>query len=224
MKIFLGELYAELSDKGLIKRVPHTHEFYFFNFNIRLSMVLPTLTYGPNSDNDYETTDLIALRYLAIVNIITSLEGYYENIFTRLSSDILTSELNRSHLKILRKNRFDLSEINKFESLFDYYKHESHRFTFQNKETIKSFSKLIGLDPMGNFHKEWEYTFGGIEDSTINIRHKFVHGGMPWDLSSNDENFIQERIKYALCLVHSMEEQIDPKYKLEALAKKDLIR
>jgi len=76
--------------------------------------------------------------------------------------------------------------------------------------------KLISLDPIGPFNREWERTFGDNEKSTVNLRHTFVHKGIDWrkvvDLEF-DMNFIKERIKDAIVLVCYLEQQISEKYR-----------
>ena len=74
------------------------YSFYSFNTNLKIALVLPTLKYGPESDIDWAWIDTRALYRLAINQIITSLELYYESIFKIISGYIKISKIHPKSL------------------------------------------------------------------------------------------------------------------------------
>lgn len=208
--IFIEELAGQLRREGKIRKiVRYTPEFSIFMMNLRLSLILPTLVYGPDSDPDYAAIDSSRLSNLALANIITSLESYYEDIFKKLSKLVLISETDSVIL-----NKF----LNKFNIRNEYYKGDYvHKvlpdyLSFQKKDVIKVSFNLINLNPIHNSNKEWNDTFNKKEDSTIKIRHKSIHEGIDFSFKIIDVEFVHERIKHAIVLVRNLEEQIDDKY------------
>lgn len=99
--------------------------------------------------------------------------------------------------------------------------------------------KLINLDPIGPFNKEWENTYGNREDSTIRLRHFFTHKGIEYSKKEITiipiskiaipkkpitelfgEIYLEEikkRIKDAIVLVSYLENQVIKKYSFREL-------
>lgn len=209
---FIEAIGAELVKEGKIKRIErYTEEFTIFMMNIRLSLLLPTLRYGLESDPDYGAIDYISINKLAIANIVTSLEAYYSDIVIKLSKLIILSDANESALNKFLKKFNCLNDYNMDDNICEIF---PNYLTFQNKDVIKICANLVNLDPIGNYHREWEETFSkNKEDSTVTVRHNFIHNGI--DFSFNpmiNEEFVQQKIKYALILVRNLEEQINAQY------------
>lgn len=223
--IFLEELYSELSKE---KRLPpiskenKTSAFYIFNANLGIGLVLPTLRYGPDSDNDWGGRDLVALRKLSIAQIITSLETYYGTIFRIITENMNILDVD---LKILVnfiearriKNEFLTMIKKKGNFSFSLSEIMSKNFSFQSSKFIEISMNLIDLDPVGKFKKEWIITFGKKENSTVSLRHSYIHEGFPLSGSGLSFEEIKERIKNAILLIAFLESQIINKYSFKDL-------
>jgi hypothetical protein len=184
--------------------------------------MLPTLKYGPETDEDWAMLDTAFLNQAAIVQIITSLETYYQTVLKKVSRNVKISEIDAIALsKFIKENKL-MSEFTKAletKQTLDFYLSElvPEFFPLQQKEKIRIAMNLIGLDPVGSFLKEWERTFGDEKMSTIKLRHTFVHEGISLDRLSDsiikiNMAFIKERIKDAILLVGFLENQICEKY------------
>ena len=213
------------------------YSFYSFNTNLKIALVLPTLKYGPESDIDWAWIDTRALYRLAINQIITSLELYYESIFKIISGYIKISKIHPKSLvffiKIYGLEKKFFKEVEKQNSLdFELSNIIPEFLLFQSGEKIKTAMELINLDPIGQFNKEWEITYGNQENSTVKLRHSFTHKGMGYSTIMRipiskittpkkvkkqiyAERYlgeIKERIKNAIVLVSYLENQIVKKY------------
>ncbi len=188
--------------------------------------MLPTLKYGPKSDNDWAFTDTAFLHQAAIIQIITSLETYYQNILRTISQNVRLSEVDAVTLGyFIEKNRLmiEFTKTLKNERTLDFHLSEliPEFFPLQQKDKIKIAMNLIGLDPIGPFNKEWERSFGDDQNSTVKLRHAFVHEGIDYDSALKiNVAFIKNRIKDAIVLVCNLEKQISEKYSIEQI--KDL--
>lgn len=180
--------------------------------------MLPTLVYGPESDNDWAVLDSTFLYQAAIIQVITSLETYYQNILKTISENVRTSEVDAVALsRFIKKNRL-ITEFTKAlenEKTLDFYlsKLIPEFFPLQQRDRIKIAMKLIGLDPVGPFKQEWERIFGDDKNSTVKLRHDFVHSGIDYDkIAKFNITFIKEKIKDAIVLIGNLERQISKKY------------
>lgn len=214
--IYLERLYGELvEEKRITKIEPRTSPYYNFNSNLGGALIIPTLVYGPHSDDDHSFRDSLLLHGLAITQIITSLETYYADIFLLLTNNIKTSQIEPTILsEFIIKNRLSNDLIRKYgeNSNLDFPLSDliSRNFSLQEKDRIKTSFQLFELDPT-LYEMEWVRTFGGLENSTIQQRHRFVHGGINYDNSSllgNELLDIKSRIKDAMVLVYCIEKQI----------------
>ena len=245
---FIEKLYLELDKEKRLTFSPKqkdkkTNAFYCFNENLSIALVLPTLKYGPNSDLDWAWKDTKALYKLAICQIITSLEVYYENIFEIVTKHLKISDVNLQNLikfietyqlqkellrTIKRNNTFNDLQLS---SIFPEF------LIFQSGKKIKISMNLINLDPVGPFNKEWEATYGHNKNSTSQVRHSFTHGGMGYAQIKKipiskikipekpitqlyRESYlpeIKERIKNAVVLASYLENQVIEKYHFEDL-------
>jgi len=110
--LFLEALYSELGkDKKL--RIPKekTVAFYVFNTNIGRALQLPTLKYGPESDPDWDVLDSIFLYQASIIQVITSLETFYQDILRTIAKNVKISEVDAVILsRFIKENRL----INEF--------------------------------------------------------------------------------------------------------------
>jgi hypothetical protein len=223
--IYLERLYGELLEERRITKIePRTLPFYNFNSNLGGALIIPTLVYGPDSDDDHSFRDSFLLHGLAIAQIITSLETYYIDIFLLLTNNIKTSQIEPTILsKFVTKNRLSNDLIRKYgenrnmefplSDLIPKY------FPLQEKDRIKASFQLFELDPT-LYETEWVRTFGDLEDSTIQQRHKFVHSGINYDnssLSGNELLDIKARIKDAMVLVYCIEKQIREKTSIQKI-------
>lgn len=226
--IFLEKLYLEINKEKRLTFSPEqkehkTNAFYSFNSNLGISLVLPTLIYGHESDTDWAYRDLGALGRLSINQIVTSLEVYYQDIFEVISEHIKTTEVDLAVLvdvmkKYELKNKF-LKIVKEEKSFsFELSKTIPQKTSFQSDEKIKNLMHLIRLDPVGIFKEEWKRTFGNNSNSTISLRHSFVHKGI-WSSNSflPDFSFIKKRIKDAIVLVSYLENQVVKKYSFKEL-------
>lgn len=210
---FLETLGAELVEEGRIKRVDrYTNEYPILNMNLGLSLVLPTLRHGPDSDPDYGAFNYLSLHRLALCNVITSLEVYYQDIVMKISQILKISEINPANLKkFCKKYRIELEGLEPEVSLYEIF---PNYLSFQNKDTIKNSMNLIGLDPIGKHNDEWGLTYGNNPQSTIKIRNECIHGGIHALFSDTmlihlNIEFVKDRIKCAMVLSRHLEEQIE---------------
>lgn len=227
-KIFLEKLYLDIDKEKRLTFSPEqkgkkTNAFYSFNSNLGIALVLPTLIYGPGSDDDWAARDAPALQRLAINQIITSLETYYHDIFEIIAKEIKITELNLVALvDFIKKYGFANKFLNtvKQEKHFNFglLKVMPQKFSIQSGEKIRNFMNLIDLDPIGPFKKEWERTFGNNKNSTIVLRHSFIHRGI-WSshLLLPKFDFTKKRIKDGMVLVSYLENQVIKKYSFEEL-------
>jgi len=245
---FIEKLYSELNKEKRLTFSPkqkdkRTNAFYCFNKNLSIALVLPTLKYGPNSDFDWAWRDTNALYKLAICQIITSLEVYYENIFKIVAKYLKISDVDLQNLiKFIETYRLqkELLKAIKRNNTFNDLQLSSilpEFLIFQSGKKIKISMNLINLDPIGPFNKEWEATYGCNKNSTSQIRHSFTHEGMGYaqvieipiskikipekpitqlfgELYLPD---IKERIKNAIVLASYLENQVIEKYHFEDL-------
>lgn len=214
--IYLERLYGELLDERRITKIePRTSPLYNFNSNLGGALIIPTLVYGPHSDDDHSFRDFLLLHGLAITQIITSLETYYTDIFLLLTNNIKTSQIEPTILsKFITKNRLSNDFIRRYgeNRNMDYPLSDliPKYFPLQDKDRIKVSFQLFEIDPT-LYEMEWVRTFGALEDSTIQQRHEFVHRGINYDNSSlpgNELLDIKARIKDAMVLVYCIEKQI----------------
>jgi len=189
--------------------------------------MLPTLKYGPDSDDDWANVDTAFLYQAAMTQIITSLEVYYESVFRILSSTLKLSQVEPSVLvRFIRENKLGNELLNAIDakSALDVRLSDvvPKYFSFQQKDKIKGAMALLGLDPINSYGAEWERTFGNGEDSTLSLRHDSVHGGARGArvlaLVVKEDKVVINRIKDAMVLVANVEIQIGERYSgVEAL-------
>jgi hypothetical protein len=223
--MYIEELYVELLKEGRVDKIElSTSPFSFFNLNLSGALLLPTLKYGPESDDDMGEMNMLILQELAIALIITSFETYYRDIFTTITENIKTSEIEPAVLsRFLKKARLTTEFVQTMESEnslnFKLSKFIPDFFPLQQKEKLKIAMKLIGLNP-SNRNKEWTATFGVHDGSTIKQRHSFIHSGVYPHKLSKILNFFSDtknRIKDAIVLVYSLETQIHKQYPSERI-------
>jgi hypothetical protein len=218
MIIFFETLYDELEKEGrLVLPNSNTPTFYIFNLNARRALVLPTLKYGPESDPDYGLEDALFLKQIATIHIITSLEAYYQDILRLVSSQLRAADVNTGALvNFIKTNRLSTEFFQIFrEKNMDFCLLELMpvHFPLQDKDKIRASMQLLGLDPVGQFGKEWNRTYGKDALATVQLRHAFVHKGSDLEKAIIvSRNSIKERIKDAVVLVCNIEEQIVKKY------------
>ena len=221
--IFLENIYTETLEEGRITRIePRTIPFYNFNLNLGGALIIPTLVYGPDSDDDYSFRDSLLLHGLAITQIITSLETYYTDIFSILTDSIKTSQINSKILSdFIKKTRLSnefvhaIGENNNLE--FPLSAFIPKYFPLQEKDRIKTSFRLIGLNP-NIYMQEWNRTFGGKENSTVKRRHAFIHGGVDFthlSIPIDTVSDIKNRIKDAIVLVYCIEKQLHDQNKIQ---------
>ena len=220
--IFIEQLYAELHKERNL-RLPkfRTSPFYIFNSNVAGALMLPTLKYGPETDDDWAVSDTAFLHQAAITQIVTSLEVYYESVFRNLSSNLKLSQIEPAVLvRFIRENKLSNELLSAIEQKATINVRLSDvvpaYFSFQQKDKIKGTMALVKLDPISSYGAEWERTFGNKEDSTLRLRHAFVHGGTDVErvlrLVLKENKFVTNRIKDAIVLVANLETQIHEKY------------
>lgn len=223
--MYLEELYVEILKEGRIERIElKTSPFWNFNLNLSGALLLPTLKYGPESDDDMGPTNILILRELAIAQIITSLETYYRDIFVIITDNIKISEVEPAALRrFIRKNRLmtEFTQTMESENSLDFNlsKIIPEYFPLQHKEKIKIAMELIGLDPAIR-KTEWAETFGDHQSSTIKQRHSFIHKGIDLRKLPKILNFFSDTknmIKNAIVLAHSLETQVHKKYPREKI-------
>jgi hypothetical protein len=166
--LFLEKLYVELDKEKRIPKCDITSPGYLFNTNVSRALMLPTLVYGPESDDDWAVTDSIFLRQAAIAQIITSLETYYQSVLRAIAKSIKTMEVDACALsRFLKKNKLLLEFTGALETqeTLDFYLLEliPEFFPLQQKDRIKVAMRLIDLDPVGTCNNEWNRTFGNDE-------------------------------------------------------------
>ena len=220
--IFVELLYDELfKERNLKLPKVRTSPFYMFNSNIGRALMLPTLKYGPETDDDWAPLDTAFLHQAAIAQIITSLEVYYESVFRVLSSSLNVSKIEPTALvHFIRDNKLanELLSVIDEKGILDVRLSDivPENFSFQQKDKIKSAMALVRLDPISIYKTEWERTYGDKEDSTLKLRHAFVHGGINYqklfDTIVKERMLLSTRIKDAIMLVASVESQIRNKY------------
>ncbi len=218
--MILEEIYTELKNNDLVEKTREkTNALWIFNQNIARALVLPTLKYGPESDQDWAFSDYCFLMQMSVVQMITSLEGYYDNIFSELSKITKISEIDSNKLlKYIQNNRLEKIFIKNIISdlTSEHYFSEvcSISTCFQRKDFIKESMELFNLDPIGNFKENWDRTFSRNTGSTVQVRHKFVHEGLNLDLSGKlNMFFIKERISDIIILANQIEKQVKKKLK-----------
>jgi len=221
---FIETLYGQLIDEGRVAKIVdltspfnHTSAHYFFNHNIARALMLPTLVYGPDSDDDWTHSDSLFLHQASIIQIITSLESYYQLVFQTLAKALRTSQVDAVALsRFIRGNKLLVEFTNAMESQesldFCIYRILPKYYTFQEKDKIKLAMTLFGVDPIGRFDQEWANTFGGEENSTANLRHIFVHKGTDFDWQPT-KKIIHDKIKDAIVLAAYVDGQVVEKYK-----------
>lgn len=209
------KLYSELLNDGRVKKKNlNTSAMYIFNGNIAVALMLPTLVYGPDSDSGWSFKDSFFLKQASIVQIITSLEAYYQDTFEIITKNLTTSEIDAVALsRFLKENRLltEFTEALQKQKTLHFHVSEivPKFYPFQDKEKIKLALNLVGLDPIGPYDKEWANTFGDNEDSTVNLRHAFVHRGCFTNLLGYlNGSFVISRIKDAMVLANFVNDQI----------------
>lgn len=217
--LFVEKLYSELDKEGrLTLPESRTVAFFLFNHNIGRALMLPTLRYGPETDNDWAVLDSAFLHQAAIIQIITSLEAYYQTILRTIAENTRISQVNAVALsRFMKSNRLMIEFTRALEDnrTLDFYLSEliPQLFTLQQKDKIRTVMQLVDLDPIGSHDQEWARTFGDYEESIVNLRHAFAHRGIDYTkIFKFDIVFIKERIKDAIVLVGNLEMQINKKY------------
>ena len=71
---------------------------------------------------------------------------------------------------------------------------------------------LININPIGTFDQEWARTFGDNENSTVTLRHKFVHSGTFHSSWQPNRKEVRDRIKDAIVLANQVDQEIVAKY------------
>jgi hypothetical protein len=212
---FLEALYVETMDEGRITRFePHSIPFYIFNTNLGGALLLPTLVFGPDSDTDWALTHSLMIRSIAISQIVTSLEVYYSEVFNILANNIKTSQVLPQKLAtFIKKTRISneyLQSITENECMeFPISSFVPKFFPLQEKERIKNALTLFEIDPTKK-EPEWRRTFGSDENSTVSLRHNYIHGGIDYSNlpTINASTDVKPRIKDAIVLVYCIERQL----------------
>lgn len=178
------------------------------------ALLIPTLNYGPESDTDFIARHGLMIHRIAISQIITSLEVYYSEIFSILTNNIRTSQINPRILSnFIKDTKFSndftraIGEQENFNIPISTFVPDF--FPLQNKERIKKSFQLFGLNP-ASYSTEWEHTFGNDVTSTIRLPHEYIHSGINWDHAGILSILMdtRNRIKDAIVLVCSIEKQI----------------
>ena len=108
----IKKLYEELSVESRIPEIVNrTFAIFVFNHNISRALVLPTLVYGPDSYVNWEFSDNLFLHQAAIIQVLTSLESYYQIVFTRIAELLKTSEVDATALSQFIKGNKLLTEF-----------------------------------------------------------------------------------------------------------------
>jgi len=200
---------------------PRSIPFYIFNMNIGRALTLPTLIYGPESDNDWGILDVLFLYQASLVQIITSLDVFYQEIFTRISPSFTLEMVDKKKylnyidkLNISKKDKKIRKDTNYAQHrLSEIFPEEA---VLQNNKKIIAAMEILQLDPIGKYEDEWKRTFDRNEaSSTIRIRHSAIHSGFDIDdsmASLLDRDFIINRIKDAILLASHLEVQIVNKF------------
>jgi hypothetical protein len=216
---YIEKLYSEVSDEGRLSlTAKRTTSFLLFNHNLSRALMLPTLVYGPESDDDWGYSDYLFLNHAAVIQVLTSLESYYHSIFEIITKVLKTSEVNASALsQFIRGNKLLVEFTNALERQhsinFCLCEILPKYYQFQEKDKIKLAMALIDLDPIGRFDQEWARTYGDDPDSTASLRHAFIHNSSYDSYDWTPERIkLRDRIKDAIVLVTYVDHQITEKY------------
>lgn len=237
-KIDKNEIWNKLEKLGLIRSLSsfniwsegkHTRAHLIFNENVKRAMTLiPEINNEIETRFSSRTLRLNHLIELTLIALITSLEGYLEDLFRDSLNYITISNINKDYLiRFLKHFKIEKSYFeeylitNNFEFSFSKIFPKKKRLYFQDLETVKIAYKSINIEIVDMIDQEdsglWGKIYSNDEDKPgyLFLRHKFIHKG--WKSSIIYKEYLKtETIKDAIIdiakFINIIEKKILNKY------------